>query len=236
MQLTSPDVELKVKLWSDLQNEIVGCRKCPRLVKFREKVARERKREFHDFEYWGRPVPSFGSPNARLIIIGLAPAAHGGNRTGRMFTGDGSSKFLFKHLHASGFAIQPSSERRDDGQKLIDCYITATLHCVPPDNRPTRMEIERCSEYLARELPMLDNSKAILALGKIAFDSIIDFARDCYSAEGKFVFSHGERFKVAENFPLVYASYHPSPRNTQTGKMTGKMFLKVLIMIKKDLN
>lgn len=226
---------MKAKLWNDLQNEIVGCRKCPRLVKFREMVAREKRREFQDYDYWGRPVPSFGSSDARLIIIGLAPAANGGNRTGRMFTGDGSSKFLFKHLHLAGFASQPNSDHREDGQQLIDCYITATLHCVPPDNKPTRKEIENCSEYLSRELPMLEKSKAILGLGKIAFDSIIGFAKAYYGAEGRFVFSHGERFRVAKNFPLVFASYHPSPRNTQTGKMTSKMFLQVLKEIKKNL-
>src|SRR5487761_3572 len=159
-------------LLNELQREIVNCEKCPRLVRFRQKIALEKKKAFIDFEYWGRPVPSFGSIDARLIIIGLAPAAHGGNRTGRMFTGDGSAKFLFKHLHLAGFASQPNSDQRDDGQKLIDSYITSTLHCVPPDNKPTRKEIENCSEYLARELPMLEKSKAILGLGKIAFDSI----------------------------------------------------------------
>ncbi len=233
---SSLGLDLRAKLWNDLQEEIVECRKCPRLVKFREKVAREKRREFREFEYWGKPVPSFGSPDARLIIIGLAPAANGGNRTGRMFTGDGSSKFLFKHLHAAGFATLPSSEQRGDGQKLLDCYITASVHCVPPDNRPTRKEIENCSQYLVRELPMLEHSKAVLALGKVAFDSIIDFAREYYGAKGRFVFSHGGRFKIAENFPLVFASYHPSPRNTQTGKMTSRMFLSVLKEVKKSLN
>ena len=226
----------KITLWNELQNEIINCRKCPRLVKFRESVARERRKQFQDFEYWGKPVPSFGSPDARLVIIGLAPGAQGGNRTGRMFTGDASSRFLFGHLYLSGFAIQPNSDHMKDGQRLIDCYITAALHCVPPDNRPTLDEIKDCSGFLVRELPLLRNCKAILALGSIAFESVIDFAKKYYRASGKFPFLHGKKYAVAEGFPLVFASYHPSPRNTQTGKLTSQMFLQLLKEIKNNID
>jgi uracil-DNA glycosylase family 4 len=223
-------------LWNDLQNEIISCRKCPRLVDFREKVAKEKKKQFINFDYWGKPVPSFGTPDARLVIIGLAPAAHGGNRTGRMFTGDGSSRFLFKHLYLTGFASQPVSENREDGQYLIDSYITASLHCVPPDNKPTSDEIRTCAGFLEREFPLLSNCRAILALGSVAFDSVIDFARSYYAAKGRLAFSHGKRYFVAEGFPELYASYHPSPRNTQTGKLTSSMFLSLLKKIRRNLD
>jgi len=222
--------------WSKLQDETINCRKCPRLVKYREKVAKEKKNEFRDFEYWGRPVPSFGRPDARLVIIGLAPAAHGGNRTGRMFTGDASARFLFKHLYMAGFANQPTSEQKGDGLELFDCYITASLHCVPPENKPTHKEIENCSSYLAREFPLLRNSKVILALGKIAFDCVIDFAKEHYGVKGRFEFQHRKKYQISTDFPVIVGSYHPSPRNTQTGKLTGKMFLSVLRDVRKLLD
>jgi uracil-DNA glycosylase family 4 len=196
-------------------------------------VAREKKKQFRDQTYCGRPVPSNGSLNARLVIIGLAPAAHGGNRTGRMFTGDNSAKFLFKHLYLAGFVNQPESVNRGDGQKLIDCYITAVAHCVPPDNKLTPIEIENCSYYLLREFELLKNPKAILALGKVAFDRAINLAKIKYDVDGRFRFSHGASFKITEDL-LIFASYHPSPRNTQTGKLTSKMFLSVLQSIKKS--
>jgi uracil-DNA glycosylase len=222
-------------LWKDLQNEIINCRRCPRLVRFREEVAREKRRQFRDFDYWGRPVPSNGSIDARLVIVGLAPAGHGGNRTGRMFTGDGSAKFLFRHLYLAGFVNQPSSDHREDGQKLVDCYITAVAHCVPPDNKLRPSEIENCSQYLAREFGILQNPKAILALGRVAFDSIIDFARTRYEVKGRFTFQHGKKYRMCRDFPLVFASYHPSPRNTQTGKLTSRMFMKVLSDVRTSL-
>ena len=222
-----------LQAWKLLQKEITSCEKCPRLVEFRTKVAKERKREFKDFEYWGKPVPSNGKLDAKLVIIGLAPAAHGGNRTGRMFTGDGSAKFLFKHLYKAGFANQPNSDHRGDGQKLIDCYITAVAHCVPPDNKLMKEEIVNCESYLTREFELLVNPKVILALGKVAFDSIIDYARKNKGLEKKLEFKHGKSYKISKDFPLVYASYHPSPRNTNTGKLTSAMFSSVLRQVKK---
>jgi uracil-DNA glycosylase family 4 len=218
-----------------LQEEITNCAKCPRLVAFREKVAREKRKEFSNFEYWGRPVPSWGKSNARLIIIGLAPAAHGGNRTGRMFTGDSSSRFLFRNLYRAGFALKPESDRRGDGNELVDCYITASVHCVPPENKPTKEEMKTCSSYLTRELTMLPKSRAIFALGKIAFDSVVKYARERYEAKGPFEFHHGRSYQIAEGFPLVFASYHPSPRNTNTGKLTDRMFQSILLRAKKSL-
>lgn len=222
-----------LQLWKELQQEIVACRKCPRLVSFREEVARKRKKQFSDFEYWGRPVPSNGSISARLVIVGLAPAAHGGNRTGRVFTGDGSAKFLFKQLYKAGFVNQPNSDNIQDGQKLIDCYVTAVAHCVPPDNRLTREEIENCSSYLKREFSLLQNPKAILALGKVAFDSVVDLAKGEYAVKERFVFEHGKKYQISERLPVVFASFHPSPRNTQTGKLTNAMFARVLRNIRR---
>jgi uracil-DNA glycosylase len=211
-----------------LQKEIIQCSKCPRLSRFRKKVAREKRRQFANFAYWGRPVPGFGDPDARLVVIGLAPAAHGGNRTGRVFTGDSSAIFLVKHLYQAGFANQPISENRDDGLSYTDCYITAAVRCVPPENKPTGKEMDECFPYLSREIALLKNCRVILALGKIAFDSIIRVARENYGFDGKLEFKHNQRYQVSENFPIVYASYHPSPRNTNTGKMTSEMFGKVL--------
>ena len=225
-----------IESWEKLQHEIITCAKCPRLLSFREEIARKRKKQFADFEYWGRPVPSNGSISARLVIIGLAPAAHGGNRTGRVFTGDGSAKFLFKHLYKAGFVNQPNSDHMYDGQKLIDCYITAVAHCVPPDNRLSPEEIENCSSYLAREFSLLQKPKAILALGRVAFDSIMDFARRTYGIKQRYVFQHGEKYRISEDFPIIFASFHPSPRNTQTGLLTDVMFAKVLGSIRATIN
>src|SRR3989442_8928545 len=160
--------------WSQKLNaRIISCRQCPRLVKWRKEIAREKKREFRDWNYWGKPVPSFGDPNARLLVIGLAPAAHGGNRTGRVFTGDSSGRWLFRALHKAGFANQPTWQRRDDGLKLMDCYITAVIHCAPPGNKPLTREIQNCSVYLDEELHRLKQVRVVVALGKIAFDNYL---------------------------------------------------------------
>lgn len=220
----------------NLSREIISCKKCPRLVEFREKISREKRRQFAKFEYWGRPVPGFGDPNARLVVVGLAPAAHGGNRTGRVFTGDSSARFLVKHLHEAGFANQPTSTTKDDGLTYRDCYVTAAVRCVPPDNRPTREEIESCEAYFERELLLLRNCRVILALGKIAFDSILQFSRTYYRSKGTFKFRHGQKFKFADGFPYVLASYHPSPRNTNTGKLTSRMFANVLKNVREELD
>ena len=211
-----------------LNRKIVVCDKCPRLVMFRRKIANERRRQFRNFNYWGKPITGFGDPNARLVVIGLAPAAHGGNRTGRVFTGDNSARFLVKHLHQAGFANQPTSDTRDDGLSYRDCYVTAAVRCVPPDNKPSKSEIYNCSIYLQNELRLLVNAKVVLALGRIAFETFVNSAKEVYEITGSFKFEHGGVYRLSEKLPVVIASYHPSPRNTNTGKLTSSMFRKVL--------
>ena len=218
-----------------LNEEIIACRKCPRLVEFREKIATEKRRQYSDFEYWGKPVTGFGDPKAELVVIGIAPAAHGGNRTGRVFTGDNSAKFLVRHLHQAGFANQPTSETRDDGLKYNDCYVTAVVRCVPPGDKPSKKELETCAPYFEKELQLLKNLKVALTLGKIAFDSFIDFAKNHYDVKGSFKFQHGEQYILSQDLPRIFASYHPSPRNTNTGKLTSEMFANVLRDIKAYL-
>jgi len=195
--------------------DITRCRACPRLVKWREAVAREKKREYRDWEYWGRPVPSFGDPQARVLLIGLAPAAHGANRTGRMFTGDQSGRWLYRALHKAGFATQPTWERRDDGLQLRDCYITAVCHCAPPGNKPLPAEIQNCSGYLREELVQLKNLRVVVALGKIAFDQYTRLT-------GLRGLKFGHNI-VHDTQPALIASYHPSRQNTNTGKLTEPM-------------
>jgi len=197
-------------------SDITQCRACPRLVRWREQVAREKKREYRAWEYWGRPVPGFGDPNARVLIIGLAPAAHGANRTGRMFTGDSSGRWLYRALHKAGFANQPTWERRDDGLQLTDCYITAVCHCAPPGNRPLPAEIQNCSGYLRAELAALSNVRVVIALGQIAFDQY----RRLTGLRG-LAFGHN---RVYPTRPVLIASYHPSRQNTNTGTLTEPMF------------
>jgi len=205
--------------WSDALNaRMVACRRCPRLVRWREHVAREKKREFRDWDYWGRPVPSFGDPNARLLVIGLAPAAHGGNRTGRMFTGDSSGRWLFRALHKAGFANQPTWQRRDDGMRLTDCYITAVVHCAPPGNKPLPSEIQNCRSYLVEELAKLKRLRVVVALGRIGFAGYCQ-TRGITPLP---LFTHGQVYDTG-NVKLI-ASYHPSRQNTNTGKLTEPMF------------
>jgi len=216
--------------WSQSLNaRIVRCRQCPRLVQWREEVARDKKREFRDWDYWGKPVPSFGDPNARLLVIGLAPAAHGGNRTGRVFTGDSSGRWLFRALHKAGFANQPTWERRDDGLKLCDCYITAVCHCVPPDNKPLPAEIANCNVFLREELHRLRRVRVVVALGKIAFDTYCK-ARGIAPLPA---FAHN---KVYDIDPALVASYHPSRQNTNTGKLTEAMFDAVFARVHELLD
>jgi uracil-DNA glycosylase len=220
----------------DLNNSIIGCKSCPRLVKFREDIASVKRRQFRDFQYWGKPITGYGDHNARLVILGLAPAAHGANRTGRVFTGDSSARFLVRHLHKFGFANQATSETRYDGLEYSDCYVTAVVRCVPPHDRPTREEIDNCSYFLEEELGLLSRTKVILTLGKVAFDSYIHFAKKRYGINGKFAFEHGKKYLLSNDIPIVFASYHPSPRNTNTGKMTSSMFSAVLRRIKRMLD
>ncbi len=220
-----------------IADEVSVCRKCPRLTEYREKVAREKRRAFRDCEYWGRGVPGFGDPGARLFILGLAPAAHGGNRTGRVFTGDRSGDFLFKALYAAGFANQATSVRRGDGLELKDAYIAAAVRCAPPENKPQPSEIENCREYLVRELEIL-RPKAILLLGKIAWDAYLAMLK----SEGKiasragYVFGHGVEADMGEELPRMFGVYHPSQQNTQTGRVTEAMYAKVLQRVRKFLN
>jgi uracil-DNA glycosylase family 4 len=202
-----------------LNKEIVACRKCPRLVEWREEVARVKRKAYQNREYWGKPVPGFGDPNARVLVVGLAPGAHGSNRTGRQFTGDASGNFLFPALYRFGFASQPSAESRSDGLILKDMYITASGRCAPPANKPNPEELNNCQPYLERELQILQPN-VIVCLGRIAFERILKI----YSARNlKLKFGHVAAHQL-ENGIWVLCSYHPSQQNTLTGKLTEKMF------------
>lgn len=215
---------------------IIGCKRCNRLVKFREKVAANKRGKFLESEYWGKPVTGYGDPNARLVVLGLAPAAHGANRTGRVFTGDKSARFLVAHLHKFGFANQSRSEYRDDGLKYNDCFVTAVVRCVPPNDKPTREEIQNCSRYLEEEMKFLTRSQVVLALGRVAFLSYLKYIEKRYGIKGKFQFEHGKKYCLSSALPILYASYHPSPRNTNTGKLTNAMFRTVLRSIRNSID
>ena len=211
--------------WQALQREIVACRRCPRLVAWREETARTRRRAYAGCQYWGRPVPGFGDHNARLLVVGLAPGAHGSNRTGRMFTGDSSGDFLYPALHQAGFASQPSSSHAGDGLALRQTFITALCRCAPPQNKPTKGEIEECRPFLLREVTLLENLQGIVALGRMAFDQVLAIHGIRPSPEHRF--GHGQRYSLGEGKPWLVASYHPSRQNTQTGRLTKTMFDQV---------
>jgi uracil-DNA glycosylase len=218
---------------NELRRTIVDCRRCPRLVAYRERVAREKKRAHATETYWGRPVPGFGDPLGRLLVVGLAPAAHGSNRTGRVFTGDRSAAFLVRGLHRAGFASQPTSVARNDGLAYRDAYITAAVRCVPPDNRPTPSEWANCRGYLEAELRALPNVRAILALGGFAFGSVVEAASVVYGTpKARTPFAHGSVAVLGPGRPLLYGSYHPSPQNTNTGRLTEGMFEGLLDRIR----
>ena len=210
---------------AQIDKAIIRCRKCPRLVRWRDAVARVPPRRYKDETYWAKPLPGFGDPQARLLIVGLAPAAHGGNRTGRIFTGDRSGDWLYRALYAHGFANQPDSRHRDDGLKLNDCYITAAVRCAPPANKPSLAEFERCRPYLVQELRLLQNVQVIIALGKIALDSFLAAYQEagCVIPKPRPKFGHGASVILPENLRLI-CSYHPSQQNTFTGKLTRQMF------------
>ena len=209
-----------------LQQEIVACNKCKRLRLHCQQVAQVKRRAYLDQEYWGKPVPPFGDPNARLLIIGLAPGAHGANRTGRVFTGDKSGDFLYRALHETGFANQPTSVSRNDGLQLKDCWITGAVRCAPPDNKPLPEEIQRCRPYLERELRDLRNLQVIVCLGKLAFDSYLSIVRDTEGIRTSALpFGHGVMHEQRK--PVLIASYHPSQQNTSTGRLTAKMLQDV---------
>lgn len=217
-----------------LNGEVIRCTKCPRLVLYREQIGREKRRAYRDCEYWAKPVPGFGDPQARVVILGLAPGAHGSNRTGRPFTGDASGKFMYPILHKVGFASQPSAESRGDGLELIDCYITAAVRCAPPDNKPLPSELANCASFLDRELKLLRNLKVVVALGKIGFDAYLGHLRRNHIISSKvgYGFGHGVHYQVPGGVELL-ASYHPSNQNTATGKLTAAMFEQIFQKAKK---
>ena len=228
-----------------LQERIIRCRKCPRLVNYLREVRDRRPRRYRQWNYWSKPLPSFGDPKARVLIIGLAPAANGGNRTGRMFTGDRSGEWLFEALHRFGFANQPNSARRDDDFALKDCYITATIRCAPPENKPLPEEIENCRPYLLKELDLLRNVKVVVPLGQIAFTQTLKSLRLKGFEIPSLTFGHGKVFPLrTQDSPsrfyrgelrTIITTYHPSQQNTLTGKLTRPMFHRVFRMVQKEL-
>ena len=223
-------------LIENLNNKIVKCQKCPRLVKFRKKISIEKRKEFINQTYWGKPITGFGDIKSKILLVGLAPAAHGGNRTGRVFTGDKSSDFLYKCLYKVKMSNQPNSTHLNDGLKLKKSYITTALKCVPPEDKPTKEELLNCFKYFKEEINCLKNIKIILALGKIAFDSIIQFYNIEHKIKPKnYKFSHGGEFVLPEDKILV-GCYHPSPRNVNTGRIDFKKFVSLLKSIKNKLN
>jgi uracil-DNA glycosylase len=222
-----------------LNREVVRCTRCPRLVAYREQVAREKRRAYRDWDYWGKPVPGFGDPEARVLIMGLAPGAHGSNRTGRPFTGDASGNFMYPVLYETGFANQPTATDRNDGLTLNDLYITAAVRCAPPDNNPLPQELAECSLFLDREIAGLEKVKVVVALGKIGFDAYLNYLKRRLThpsanaeeygtgfSKKPYVFKHGAHYQMPDGNVLL-ASYHPSNQNTQTGKLTREMFVKI---------
>lgn len=214
----------------ELQKQIIECGKCPRLREHCETVARVKRRAYREEEYWGRPVPSFGDPRARLLIVGLAPGAHGANRTGRVFTGDRSGDFLYQALFNAGFANQPTSTHRDDGLALTDAWITCPVHCAPPDNKPSPEEIRTCQEYLKTELRLLKKLQAVVVLGRIGFEAYLNVIGETKS---RFAFGHGAEFPALS--PRLICSYHPSQQNTQTGRLTQQMLTDVFLQARAAL-
>ena len=213
-----------------LQREIVECERCPRLREWCTDVARAKRAAYVEWDYWGKPVPGFGDPEAKLLIVGLAPAAHGANRTGRVFTGDRSGDFLYVALHRAGLANQPTAVHRDDGLALTGVYITAAAHCAPPANKPAPEELDACMEYLERELEMLKNVRAAMTLGKIGHDALVKAfkRRGLLPREARYEFAHGAVHKLPQPLPTVVCSYHVSQQNTFTGKLTPAMFDEVV--------
>lgn len=232
--------------WMDLKTlnkEIIACRQCPRLVAWREEVALTKRKAYQDWDYWGKPVPGFGDPKARVLVVGLAPGAHGSNRTGRQFTGDASGSFLFPALYRAGFASQPNATSCDDGLTLHDMYITASGRCAPPDNKPTTEELNNCQPYLERELEII-KPKVIVVLGRIAFERVLKIFSRLQTINDRpltvhrpssIVFSHGAFYKLTTGHWLL-CSYHPSQQNTLTGKLTVKMFDAIWSKAKELIN
>jgi uracil-DNA glycosylase family 4 len=215
--------------WLNVLNaEVVACTRCPRLVVYRGKIAEEKRRAYRDWEYWGKPVPGFGDANARVLILGLAPGAHGSNRTGRPFTGDSSGNFMYPVLYETGFANQATATDRKDGLVLTDAYITAAARCAPPDNKPLPEELANCAPFLDCELGGLKNLKVIVALGKIGFDAYLNYMKrhGVISSKALYIFGHAAQYQMPDGNVLL-ASYHPSNQNTNTGKLTRQMFVEI---------
>jgi uracil-DNA glycosylase family 4 len=221
--------------WQAHNSAVTACQRCPRLVAWREQVAREKRRAFRDWEYWGKPVPAFGDPQARLLVVGLAPGAHGSNRTGRMFTGDASGEFLFAALHRAGFANQPGGSHPDDGLVLKDMLITAVCRCVPPDNKPTTAEMLACRPFLLAEMDLLAPIQGIVCLGRIAFDNMLAIYREQGVSLPAIEFHHNALYSLSSGLPWLLASYHPSRQNTQTWRLTPAMFDAVWTLAREKL-
>jgi uracil-DNA glycosylase family 4 len=224
-----PDYTMSVPAWLRVLNdEVTKCTRCSRLVAYREQVAREKRRAYRDCEYWGKPVPGFGDPDAAVLILGLAPGAHGSNRTGRPFTGDASGNFMYPVLYETGFANQPTATDREDGLTLINLYITAAARCAPPANKPLPEELANCAPYLERELEGLKRLRVIVALGRIGFESYLNYLkrRKLIAGKREYEFRHGAEYAMPDG-RILLASYHPSNQNTQTGKLTRTMFGKI---------
>jgi uracil-DNA glycosylase family 4 len=213
-----------MEAWTILEQEITACRLCPRLAAWREETARVRRRAYRDQVYWGKPVPGFGDPQGRILVVGLAPGAHGANRTGRMFTGDGSGEFLYRALHRAGFASQAQATQRGDGLSLEDIYISAVCRCAPPANKPLPEEMLACLPFLQREIELLGAIEGVIALGQIAFEHTLRLYRQAGYAIPRLEFGHGAFYRLGEGLPWMLASYHPSRQNTQTGRLTEAMF------------
>lgn len=218
---------MNIHEWESLEHTIISCRRCPRLVDWREEVARVKRRAYQDWEYWGKPVPGFGDYRARALVVGLAPGAHGSNRTGRMFTGDSSGDFLYPALYHAGFANHQQAVNREDGLVLRDMFISAVCRCVPPGNKPMADEIANCLPYLEQEINLLSRLRVIVVLGRLAFDQILRIYRQRTGERLRFEFGHGATHNLGEGYPWLVASYHPSRQNTQTGRLTEGMFTQV---------
>jgi uracil-DNA glycosylase family 4 len=213
-----------------LNHQIVGCERCPRLRTYCEEIAQVRRKQWRDWSYWGKPVPSFGDPRARVLVMGLAPGAHGSNRTGRPFTGDGSGNFMFPILYEAGFASQPNSESRDDGMKLKDMWISASVRCAPPGNKPLPEEQRNCAHWLDEELRLMPRMKVVVCLGKIGFDAMVGYyiRTGVIAARKGYVFAHGTEYRLTNGITLL-GTYHPSLQNTNTGVLTEAMLLRIFV-------
>ena len=225
---------IKNKL-SPLYKELINCTKCPRIVEFRQKVAKEKRKQFREWVYWGKPIPGFGDVEASLLILGLAPAAHGGNRTGRVFTGDKSAEFLVKCLYETGMTNQPNSDYLSDGLKMNNAFMTPVLKCVPPLDKPTAEELKNCSHFFEQELLTLSNVKIILGLGKIGFEAYLKYVRQNFPLKLKdYPFGHDKKYELP-NGKTLWGCYHPSPRNVNTGRVNSSMMIKLFNKVKEEL-